>query len=368
MKHLLALGAAAVLQAGILSSSYAAAATTTTPDTTYVGYATVTGGAGGTVVTVTDKDALIAACQSPDPMIINVQGTIEAGSIVVSSNKTIIGVDTSAYLSKSSFILKGVNNIIIKNITIHFPDLADRKSSDGDMIHILDSSYNIWIDHCELYNMIGDCNGDGTINEKGDVPMSDVDHYDGVVDITRGSKLVTVSWCYIHDSYKTSLCGGSDKDTIDRQVTYHHNLFNHSHSRLPSYRGGTGHIFNNYYLNIGTSGVNSRMGATLMVESNYFENVGDGEFDEKLKMTQGPIGAYYSKEPGFYNVKDNIFVDCKGNQPKKSTTKYKPPYKYSTIKTKDVPAVVSQWAGIIGKSKTLLKGDGSTQNVVPAGK
>jgi pectate lyase len=34
----------------------------------------------------------------------------------------------------------------------------------------IDSSSNIWVDHCEIYNMIGDCNGDGVVDTKGDIP------------------------------------------------------------------------------------------------------------------------------------------------------------------------------------------------------
>jgi pectate lyase len=38
-------------------------------------------------------------------------------------------------------------------------------------------------------------------------------------------------------------------------------------SRLPSFRFGTGHIFNNYYKDVLGSAINSRLGAQMLVEN-----------------------------------------------------------------------------------------------------
>lgn len=51
----------------------------------------------------------------------------------------------------------------------------------------------------------------------------------------------------MHDSWKTMLSGSSDGDEYDRKVTYHHNYFENCNSRLPLFRFGHGHVFNNYY-------------------------------------------------------------------------------------------------------------------------
>jgi pectate lyase len=123
----------------------------------------------------------------------------------------------------------------------------------------VENSKNIWIDHCEIYNMIGDCNGDGKIDTKGDISGGDIDWYDGLLDVKADSAYITVSWNYFHDAFKTSLIGSSDSDLYDRKITFHHNIYSNVDSRLPSYRGGTGHMFNNYYVNVLSSGINSRM-------------------------------------------------------------------------------------------------------------
>jgi hypothetical protein len=110
-------------------------------------------------------------------------------------------------------------------------------------------------------------------------------------------------------------------------------------------------VFNNYYSDIEYSGVNSRMGATLRVEGNVFEKTGSGEADSKTKITYGPIGAYYSSTLGKYDVKDNSFTDCKGNQPTESTCSYTPSYQYLKVlePASTTKATVLAYAGV-GKS------------------
>lgn len=76
------------------------------------------------------------------------------------------------------------------------------------------------------------------------------DYYDGLLDITHASDFITVSNVYFHDHFKTSLVGHSDnngdEDTGHLTVTYANNYWSNLHSRAPSLRFGTGHIFNNY--------------------------------------------------------------------------------------------------------------------------
>jgi hypothetical protein len=97
------------------------------------------------------------------------------------------------------------------------------------------------------------------------------------------------------------------------------------------------------------------MGATVYIENNYFSGVGDGVNDPKLGMNDGPIGGYYSKSIGMWNVVGNTYVNCLGSQPTTSTTTYKPAFSYSgiLIPTAQVPDTVSKYAGIVGKTKKL---------------
>lgn len=162
----------------------------------------------------------------------------------------------------------------------------------------------------------------------------DKDHYDGLFDVKRDAEYITFSWNYVHDSWKTMLVGSSDSDEYNRTITYHHNWIQNVNSRTPSYRYGHGHIFNNYYQDVVSSGINSRMGAQLRIENNHFENVND------------PIVYLYSDEPGYWDVSNNMFVNCTGSQPTSSTTSYTPPYNYSLDPVEDVKSLVMQYAGV----------------------
>lgn len=312
-----------------------------------------TGGAGGretTVKTLADlKSALSQKKNDTAPLTIKIEGKIsgsEAVGVKDLKNLSIIGAASGGELEGVGLNIVRSSNIIVRNLKIH------HTLAPTDCIGI-EKSDHIWVDHCELYNMIGDCNGDGKIDTKGDIEGGDIDWYDGLLDCKNDSSYITVSWNYFHDSFKTSLVGSSDSDNYDRRMTYHHNLFKNCKERLPSYRFGTGHVFNNYYADIWHSAVNSRMGAKLRVEANCFENVGSGAVNGDTGLAAGPIGAY-NGEPGFYDVKDNIFTNCRGNQPTVSTCSYTPPYQYSSVLTpaSQVKELVTKYAGV-GK----LEGD-----------
>ncbi|MBN1130760.1 MAG: hypothetical protein JXA71_17355, partial [Chitinispirillaceae bacterium] len=171
---------------------------------------------------------------------------------------------------------------------------------------------------------------------------------DGLIDMTESSQNITISWNIIHDSFKAMLVGKSDSDDSDRKVTFHHNYFHDLWERVPSYRGGTGHIYNNVFQDIWQSAVNSRREAKLRVEGNVFEKVGNGGIDDDTDFERGPIGAYYSSTIGFWDVKDNLFSDCKGSQPTTSTCSFTPSYSYSrTLQpASEVKETVLAYAGV----------------------
>lgn len=101
------------------------------------------------------------------------------------------------------------------------------------------------------------------------------DYYDGLLDVTHASDFITVSNSYLHDHYKASLVGHSDSNGSEDKghltVTYHGNHFKNLNSRAPSFRFGTGHLFNNYFNNV-SDGINARQGAQLLVQNNVWEN------------------------------------------------------------------------------------------------
>jgi len=301
-----------------------------------IGYAAVdgmtTGGAGGQTVTVSTLSALKSAAGSSSPMIINVSGTITGtGSIVVRSNKSIIGL-TGATLDGVGLRLFGtstsdyVKNIIIQNLKIKNVIATDPATGGGDNDAIgLKWADHVWVDHCEL---------------SADLSHSDWEYYDGLLDISKQSDYVTVSWTKFSNSFKGSGVGGSSDAGLGRlRITYHHNLFENIGERAPSFGYGTGHLFNNYFLKSATSSgysVGSRLGAVVLVENNYFENI-TNPIRTDIESPAGYIGG----------LNTNIFKSCGDPKINTSASSFVPTYDYKSVLTAaaDVPSVVMAGAG-----------------------
>jgi pectate lyase len=276
-----------------------------------------TGGKGGSSVTVSSLAALTEAAGRTGPAIITVVGKLSAAARVsVTSNKTIVGSGSTAELDGIELDLRSARNVIVRNLSVHS---VFASTADGDAVHLRDTQ-NVWIDHCDFY--AGD-----------PASQPDKDLYDGLVDIRDASAFITISWCKFSDHWKCSLVGSSDTDDYDRRTTYHHNYFRNLVSRLPSYRFGTGHVYNNYYVDVSSSGVNSRMGAVLRVEGNVFERV------------KNPIVSLDSATVGFWQVADNQFIDCTGSTTT-STGSFAPPYEYPLESSTVVKSQVLAYAGV----------------------
>lgn len=311
--------------------------------------ASTTGGQGGETVTVStgsEIDSIARArekAKSTEPITIYVNGTVtldNAGTDEIlfkdTKNVSVIGVGTNGEFSGIGIRFVRCENVIVQNMKIHH---VKKGAGEGDCISF-ETTSNIWVDHCELYNYYNPAN------------ESEKDDYDGLLDIKKDCKNITYSWNYFHDSWKTSLCGYSDTDNYDRNITYHHNYFKDCNSRLPLFRFGHGHVYNNYYENVGTSAVNSRMGAEIYVENNVFKNV------------KNPVCSLDSDEIGYWNLSGNSFINCTGSAASSSdigwsanmasTTTYKPSYSYSLTSTDKVADLVSQYSGI-GKIKQFLR-------------
>ena len=297
-----------------------------TPDFHLFGFAAgvTTGGKGGTMVTVTTLAALKTFAASTTPMIIQVSGSFTGPDEVrVASNKTIVGAGAGATFVNVEINLQGSSNIIVRNLKI---SKVLASNNDGDAIHLQDT-HNAWIDHCDL-------------SSESPQTQPDKDLYDGLVDLTHNTSDVTISWCFFHDHWKTDLIGSSDSDNFDRRATFHHNFYQNVAARLPSYRFGTGHVYNTYFNGVLTSGVNSRTGAVLRIEGNVFQDAAD------------PITSLDSSQVGFWDVRDNQFINCTGSQPTTSNGAFTPPYSYILDSSPNVRAIVTQFSGV-GKTDPL---------------
>lgn len=297
---------------------------------TPIGFATLnggtTGGAAGQTVTVSTLAELEQYAESSTPYVILVSGTISNGSsggqVNVKSNKSIVGIGSTAFLQGVGIQINNSNNVILQNLKITLVGTSTPGSvNGGDAVVINGTSKNVWIDHCELYSE------DPTV-------QTNIDKYDGLLDIRDQTGFITVSWSYFHDHHKGCLVGASDTDlNDDRKITYHHNYFEKIVKRMPMYRGSVGHFFNNYINGVPTTEATFVVKDTcLRVEKNVYENV-------KYAIYSGDV-------PGKAERIDNIGTQSRA-WPASCTASI--PYDYSsalTTTTSDVKTLVPAGAGV----------------------
>jgi pectate lyase len=107
-------------------------------------------------------------------------------------------------------------------------------------------SRHVWVDHCS-FTSGGPAQTPTQPQRLGQL----FQQTDGLLDITRQSDLVTVSWCRFSQHDKTMLIGSSDKQTEDDgrlRVSLHHNLWLACKERTPRVRFGRVHIANNLFV------------------------------------------------------------------------------------------------------------------------
>lgn len=334
-------------------------------DFSCVGFATQNGGTTGgnsatniiDVYTAAELQAAIGTEKNggSTPRIIRVNGTINNGGTDIPikrcANLTIFGADENAFIEQTPLIITSSSNIIIRNIKFTMKGASGGK----DIIEITttssDKCQNIWIDHCEFYNETPKAS-------VVDSDSSEKDKYDGLLDIKKNSEYITVSWCYFHDHYKSILIGFTADDTYDRKITIHHNRFVRLNSRIPSFRGGTGHIYNNYFEGWLENGkyyghcIHTREGCNLLVENNYFTKLVKGVYWEQKDAAEGfasGTGNYFDTtvESGFTS--------------RAATTPFTPPYTVDQHDAMELPDLLAQYAGVgvIGNYDDYGNPDGS---------
>jgi pectate lyase len=177
--------------------------------------------------------------------------------VSVPSNTTIVGVGENSGILGGSLQIKGVHNVILRNLTIEAPidcfpqwdPTDDNKTGawnseyDGVVVY---GSTHVWVDHNTLTD--------------GRYPDSSLPKYfgkvyqqhDGLLDIVRGSNYVTVSWNSFKNHDKTMLIGNSDSAAADDagklKVTLHHNRFEGIVERAPRVRFGQVDSYNNHFV------------------------------------------------------------------------------------------------------------------------
>jgi pectate lyase len=223
--------------------------------------------------------------------------------VTVPSNTSLIGVGASARIINGGLLLSGtgsatpVDNIVIRNIAFEnafdfFPqwdptDSGGRWNSAYDNIGIQYATH-VWIDH----NTFSDGAGQDHLYPSVwaapyDGPLYEVQHHDGLVDVTGSANYVTLSNNHFHDHNKTTLIGGTDTASLTEsnprvlKTTLHHNYYQNVVQRQPRVRYGMVHIYSNYYTgeNGGAEygwsvGWTSGQGSKIYAENNVFDITG----------------------------------------------------------------------------------------------
>jgi pectate lyase len=154
----------------------------------------------------------------------------------------------------------------------------------ADAVMIKSGATNVWLSHLTLEN-----------------------YFDGLVDVTRASTDVTVSWSEFKNHSKTMISGsgGAPEDVIVR-MTIHNNYFHDTAQRHPSVSYGKAHAFNNYLVDIDLYGMRGRNGGQLYSEKNYFERVNNPIIADRRSTTPNePLGRTKSVNNTFDNISGN---------------------------------------------------------------
>lgn len=220
----------------------------------------------------------------------------ERVELLVGSNTTIVGLK-GAVLKGGSLQVRNASNVIIRNLDLRdaydcFPVWQPNTGGLGDWKTAYDNIWltgatHVWVDHV-------------TLSDKGHPDAAEPTYFarnylrhDGLLDITNGSDLVTVSWSRFADHDKAMLIGNSDSATGDRgrlRVTLHHNAFESVVQRAPRVRFGQVHVYNNRYLAENDDyryslGVSTE--SAIFAENNAFHTPGHIEAADLVKSWNG---------------------------------------------------------------------------------
>ena len=280
----------------------------------------------------------------------------------IPANTTVIGASAGAGLTGASLSVRGVDNVIIRNLVLAdtydcFPSWDPTDGAEGnwnseyDSVRVVDGSTHVWIDH----------------NAFTDEPMTDdqlpeyfgrtYQRHDGALDVTNGSDLVTVSWNTFRDHDKLTLVGSTDDpdrgDPGKLRVTFHHNLYEGVGQRAPRVRFGQVDVYNNHYViraeqtvEYGYS-IGVGYGSHLWVEANAFTTGGVVEAGELLSVLKGSEIATHG------NLVDHRRVDLReaynrdhpGDEQLLEDASWEPAHRRCVDRPQHVAGVVGAWSG-----------------------
>ena len=206
-------------------------------------------------------------------------------------NMTFEGVGDDATVYGFGFLLRDVKSVEFRNLAI-MRCLDDAMSLDTNNSHV-------WIHNMDFF-----------YGKKGGA--ADQAKGDGTVDIKANSQYITVAYNRFWDNGKASMCGMKD-ETGPNYITYHHNWFDHSDSRMARVRTMSVHMYNNYYLHNDVYGVGATMGSSVFMESNYFDATKRPIMSSKQGTDAKGDGTFSGENGGLIKAYGNVFANKPDN-------------------------------------------------------
>lgn len=206
-------------------------------------------------------------------------------------NMTFEGVGDDATVYGFGFLLREAESVEFRNFAI-MRCLDDAMSLDTDNSHV-------WIHNMDLF-----------YGKKGGA--ADQAKGDGTVDIKGDSKYVTVAYNRFWDNGKASMCG-MKSETGENWITYHHNWFDHSDSRMARVRTMSVHMYNNYYQHNDVYGIGATSGSSIFMESNYFDAVKRPIMSSLQGTDAMGDGTFSGEKGGLIKAYGNVFTNKPAN-------------------------------------------------------
>ena len=206
-------------------------------------------------------------------------------------NMTFEGVGDDATVYGFGFLLREAESVEFRNFAI-MRCLDDAMSLDTDNSHV-------WIHNMDLF-----------YGKKGGA--ADQAKGDGTVDIKGDSKYVTVAYNRFWDNGKASMCG-MKSETGPNYITYHHNWFDHSDSRMARVRTMSVHMYNNYYQHCDVYGIGATSGSSIFMESNYFDAVKRPIMSSLQGTDAMGDGTFSGEKGGLIKAYGNVFANKPAN-------------------------------------------------------
>lgn len=206
-------------------------------------------------------------------------------------NMTFEGVGDDATVYGFGFLLREAESVEFRNFAI-MRCLDDAMSLDTKNFHV-------WIHNMDLF-----------YGKKGSA--ADQAKGDGTVDIKGDSKYVTVAYNRFWDNGKASMCG-MKSETGENWITYHHNWFDHSDSRMARVRTMSVHMYNNYYQHCDVYGIGATSGSSIFMESNYFDAVKRPIMSSLQGTDAKGDGTFSGEKGGLIKAYGNVFTNKPDN-------------------------------------------------------